>query len=361
MDEPEHEARAAADVLELVPARGRGEDGAGRNLAVFRSHLDEAHPPDEVAAGHTACGGIVGEAQVRVDADEAPAHLPEAELPVREGLDVPHGGATQERGVGALGLRVGAVHAEELAEALEPRGRVVGMIHAHDTKVAPLLFLFDIDGTILSTRGAGREALDEAFLRVCGWPDATRGVPIGGSTDGAIVRGVAARFGHDWTDGPAPYDEAAFEDAYLTALRRRLAVPGRVELCPGVVEILDALAGRAHLALLTGNWVAGARVKLGAVGLADRFGVGAYGGDAVDRNALVPVAQRRADAAGLCYARTVVIGDTPADVACARAGGALAVAVETGHGDVADLVAAGPDLQVPDLARGHAAVLGLLG
>jgi phosphoglycolate phosphatase-like HAD superfamily hydrolase len=235
------------------------------------------------------------------------------------------------------------------------------MIHAHDTMVAPLLFLFDIDGTILSTRGAGREALDEAFLHVCGWPDATRGVPIGGSTDGAIVRGVAARFGHDWLEGPAPYDEAAFEDAYLAALRRRLAVPGRVELCPGVVDLLDALEGRVHLALLTGNWVAGAHVKLDAVGLADRFGVGAYGGDAVDRNALVPVAQLRADQAGLRYARTVVLGDTPADVACARAGGALAVAVETGHGDVADLVAAGPDLQVTDFVRGRDAVLGLLG
>jgi phosphoglycolate phosphatase-like HAD superfamily hydrolase len=234
------------------------------------------------------------------------------------------------------------------------------MIHAHDTMVAPLLFLFDIDGTILSTRGAGREALDEAFLRVCGWPDATRGVPIGGSTDGAIARGVAARFGHDWTDGPAPYDEATLEEAYLAALRRRLDAPGRVELCPGVVELLDALEGRVHLALLTGNWVAGARVKLGAVGLADRFVVGAYGGDAVDRNALVPVAERRADAAGLRYTRTVVIGDTPADVACARAGRALAIAVETGHGDVADLVAAGPDLQVPDLVRGREAVLRLL-
>jgi phosphoglycolate phosphatase-like HAD superfamily hydrolase len=249
---------------------------------------------------------------------------------------------------------------EELAETLEPRGLVVGMIHAHDTMVAPLLFLFDIDGTILSTQGAGREALDEAFLRVCGWPDATRGVPIGGSTDGAIVRGVAARFGHVWTDGPAPYDEAAFEEAYLHALSRRLAAPGRVTLCPGVVELLDALEGRAHLALLTGNWVAGARVKLGAVGLADRFSVGAYGGDAVDRNALVPAARQRADAAGLRYGAAAVIGDTPADVACARAGGALAIAVETGHGDPEALRAARPDLLLSDLSRGRDAVLALL-
>jgi phosphoglycolate phosphatase-like HAD superfamily hydrolase len=232
--------------------------------------------------------------------------------------------------------------------------------------IAPTLFLFDIDGTILRTRGAGREALDEAFHRVCGWHDATRDVPIGGSTDGAIVRGVAARFGHAWPDGaPAPFDLPAVQETYLTALRRRLSESGRLEVLPGVVALVDALADlgpeRAHLGLLTGNWVAGAEVKLGAAGLWGRFRLGAYGDDAVDRNALVPVACARARAAGLTWGRVVVLGDTPADVACARAGGAVAVVVETGMSTPAELAETAPDLQVRDFAEGGAWVRALAG
>jgi phosphoglycolate phosphatase-like HAD superfamily hydrolase len=227
--------------------------------------------------------------------------------------------------------------------------------------VPPPLFLFDIDGTILRTHGAGREALDEAFARVCGWKDATVGVPIGGSTDSAIVRGVAARFGVAWPDDDAaPWDAQAFEDAYLDGLSRRLAT-GRAERCPGVTDLLEALVGRAHVALVTGNWPAGARMKLAAVGLDGRFALGAFGDDAVDRNALVPIACARAREAGWSWSRAVVVGDTPADVACARAGGAMAIAVETGFSPSPDLAAAGPDLLIRDLDAGRGAVLALVG
>lgn len=225
----------------------------------------------------------------------------------------------------------------------------------------PPLFLFDIDGTILRTHGAGREALDEAFARVCGWSDATAGVPIGGSTDSAIVRGVAARFGVAWPeDTAAPWDVRAFEAAYLDGLARRLA-SGRAETCPGVLDLLEALAGRAHVALVTGNWPAGARMKLAAVGLDGRFPLGAFGDDAVDRNALVPIACARARDAGWGWSHVVVVGDTPADVACARAGGAMAIAVETGFSPPTELRAARPDLLIPDLRAGRDAVLALVG
>ena len=208
------------------------------------------------------------------------------------------------------------------------------------------LVLLDIDGTLLRTGGAGRESLDEAFLACFGWEDATRGVYIAGSTDGAILRDVAARLG--------PFDEEALRAAYLVALERRVAVPGRVELCPGVQGLLDALDGRAHLGLLTGNWRAGASVKLRAAGL-DIFSFGAYGDDAIDRNALVPIARSRAPA----HDRVIVIGDTPADVRCARAGGAFAVAVETGFATPEELAQAGPDLQIPDLLKGTGWVVAL--
>jgi len=217
------------------------------------------------------------------------------------------------------------------------------------------LLLFDIDGTLLRTRGAGREALDEAFARVLGWPDATAGISLAGATDGGIVRGVAARFGVAW-DGvsPPPFDLDAVRSAYLGALQERLGHPDRVALCPGVRALVDALAGRAHLALLTGNWRAGAALKLGAVGLWGGWHDGAYGDDHADRNCLVPVARARAEAAGLRFRRVIVIGDTPADIACARAGGALVVAVETGFASGEELAAARPDLLLPDLERGRA-------
>ncbi len=228
--------------------------------------------------------------------------------------------------------------------------------------IAPVLLLFDIDGTLLRTGGAGREALDDAFAQVFGWPQATRGVPIAGSTDSAIVRGVASRFGHTWEDdAPTAY---AVKAAYLAALSARIDVVGPVEACPGVHTLLDSLTamgpGYTAMGLVTGNWRAGARAKLGSIGLGERFAVGAYGDDAVDRHALVPIACARARAAGLAFERVVVIGDTPADVACARAGGALAVAVETGFAPREELVASGPDLLLEDLATGADAFHALL-
>ncbi len=229
--------------------------------------------------------------------------------------------------------------------------------------VAPDLLLFDIDGTLLRARAAGRESLDEAFFRVCGWRGATEGVSLAGSTDSAICRAVGARHGCGW-DGPdsaAPYDVAAVRAAYVQALEVRLSEPGRASACPGVHALLDRLAGRAHIALLTGNWLEGAARKLAAIGLAhDRFVIGAYGDDAVTRDGLVPVAEARARAAGLRWRRAIVIGDTPADVSCARAGGAVAVAVETGFATRSELERAAPDLLLPDLERGAEWLLALV-
>ena len=217
------------------------------------------------------------------------------------------------------------------------------------------LLLFDIDGTLLRTRGAGRDALDEAFQAVCGWEQATAGISLAGATDGGIVRAVATRFGAwDARAGAAEVDVLAVQARYLAALARRLSEPARVEVCAGVHTLLAGLAGRAHVGLLTGNWRAGAALKLAAAGIAVDWVDGAFGDDAADRNLLVPVARARAAAAGLRYRRVVVIGDTPADVACARAGGAVAVAVETGFASPESLAASRPDLTLPDLERGRA-------
>lgn len=220
------------------------------------------------------------------------------------------------------------------------------------------LVLFDIDGTLLRTRGAGREALDEAFDAVCGWRAATEGVYVAGSTDERILRDVAALRGEVWDEARTP----ALRTAYLAGLARRVVMPARSELCPGVVETLAALRERPHVevALLTGNWEAGAVIKLAAVGLGDTFAWGAYADDAVERDALVPIARARAAARGRPADRILVIGDTPADVRCARAGDALAVAVETGFATHEAIAAERPDLQVRDLARGLPWLLALV-
>lgn len=222
----------------------------------------------------------------------------------------------------------------------------------------PTLVLFDIDGTLLRTRAAGREALDDAFAALCGWRGATDGVYLAGSTDERIVRDVAHKHGETWDAARTP----ALRELYLAALARRVEEPGRAERCPGISTALAALAERPHVttALLTGNWVRGAEVKLGAVGLAETFRWGAYADDEEDRDRLVPVARRRAAERGFRGERVVVIGDTPADVRCARAGGALAVAVETGFATDTGLAQARPDLQVPDLGVGLAWFLALV-
>ncbi len=219
------------------------------------------------------------------------------------------------------------------------------------------LVCFDIDGTMLRTRGAGREALDEAFLALYGWNLATEGVNVAGATDDVICRDVAARFGEHWTPARTP----VLVGRYLVGLRRRLDDPARSEVLPGVCALLDALAGRAHVALLTGNWEIGAGVKLRAVALDRRFEWGVFSEDAFDRDGLVPAARARAAERGLTVGEVMVLGDTVSDVKCARAGGARAVVVETGFSTPEDLANARPDLQVANLTEGLGWILAMVG
>lgn len=217
------------------------------------------------------------------------------------------------------------------------------------------LFLYDIDGTILSTGGAGRSALDEAFELLHGVSGAFTQVHFGGRTDPGIVAQAFELAGLEQGEG----DFEALIQAYLPRLQRRLDAH-TPELKPGILELLDATDELGINALLTGNMEAGAQRKLSAVGLWDRFAMGAYGDDSPRRNDLVPVAEARARAAGLNFEQTLVLGDTVHDVACARAGGAIAVAVCTGWSDRQALAASEPDLLVEDLVAGAQALLDLV-
>jgi phosphoglycolate phosphatase-like HAD superfamily hydrolase len=213
------------------------------------------------------------------------------------------------------------------------------------------LILFDIDGTLVLTGGAGGRAMSLAFEEIFSVRDAFTGMPMAGRTDAWILADGAAAHGIP-PDAP---ELARFHDAYIRHLLVELEKPGaRKGVMPGVRELLDSLAGRDDLqvALLTGNYEAGARIKLEYFDLWRYFPCGAFGDDAPNRNGLVPKAIARVAACGgpqFEAADAVVIGDTPLDVACAAVVGARSIAVATGSHTVDDLRAAGADVVMQDL------------
>jgi phosphoglycolate phosphatase len=211
------------------------------------------------------------------------------------------------------------------------------------------LFLFDIDGTLLTTDGAGRAALKSAGADLFAIEEDLRTINVSGSTDTAIVQEILRH--HSLEDSTASVNR--FLGGYLVWLRQHLAAQSGAIL-PGVISLLDVLAqdGQA-IGLLTGNVRRGAVIKLTAHGIWDRFSFGAFGDDDADRNRLGPIAKRRAEAAmntQFAEHEIFVIGDTPKDIACARAFGAVAVAVATGRYSLANLGEHQPDHLFRDLA-----------
>ncbi|HYK81818.1 MAG TPA: HAD family hydrolase [Gemmatimonadales bacterium] len=220
------------------------------------------------------------------------------------------------------------------------------------------LVLFDIDGTLLSTDGAGRRAIQRALLDETGTAGPIEGYRLDGKTDPQIVHDLLTLAAH-----PAALDDeriAAVCHRYVEHLRAELAAPPRAtKLMAGVGELLEALQRyeaerRAMVGLLTGNLAAGAALKLRAAGLdPQRFRVGAYGSDSHRRSDLPAVAAARAAAlAGVPFegADVVIVGDTPADVACGQPIGARSLAVATGSYDVVALRAAGAAVVFATLA-----------
>jgi phosphoglycolate phosphatase-like HAD superfamily hydrolase len=212
------------------------------------------------------------------------------------------------------------------------------------------LLLFDIDGTLLTSGGAGERALRLGFRDRFGIDDDLSSVEIAGRTDSGIVREMLAAHRLPAT----PENIAAFLDGYLHHLAEEIPrTPGR--LLPGILPLLDALQPRADivLALLTGNLARGAEIKLRHYGVWHYFEFGAFADDHHDRNQLGPFAQARARAQrGIEFPpeRVFVLGDTPHDIACARAIGAKVIAIATGKFSQADLAAHAPDFIFDDLA-----------
>jgi phosphoglycolate phosphatase len=222
------------------------------------------------------------------------------------------------------------------------------------------LVLFDIDGTILSTEGAGRRAMEGALLSAFGKPGSST-YRYDGKTDMQIVRELMRDEGMDDDAIESRLHEVL--DDYLVRLDQELARESRrLLLYDGVVALLDALDAREdrHVGLLTGNVVGGAERKLRAVGIdPGRFCIGAFGSDHEHRPSLPGIALERSRAsldASFSGDRLVIIGDTPADIHCGRGVGARAIAVATGHYSVDDLAAHEPAAVFADL-RDTAAVM----
>jgi len=200
-----------------------------------------------------------------------------------------------------------------------------------------------------------------AFDELFSVPDAFRGVPMPGRTDARILTDAAAAHGIP-ADSP---ELVGFPRLYFERLAGELDKPGpRKGVMPGIRPLLDTLSARddVHLALLTGNYEAAAQLKLQYFDLWRYFRGGAFGDRAPDRNELLPRAVAHVAQCGgpsVQASEAVVIGDTPLDVACARASGARSIAVATGSHSVDDLRHAGADVVFQDLAD-TAAVLAAL-
>jgi phosphoglycolate phosphatase-like HAD superfamily hydrolase len=231
------------------------------------------------------------------------------------------------------------------------------------------LILFDIDGTMLWTDGAGRRAIHRALVDEMGTAGPIDGYRFDGKTDPQIVRELLTLAGH--VNAEAAHLIEAVCLRYLDLLAVELAKDTHAtRVLPGVVELLEALepheaAGRVMVGLLTGNLVGGAELKLRSAGIDPaRFAVGAYGSDSGKRADLPAIAAERAGrlAGGgrrFTGADLFVIGDTPDDVACCLPMGAKSVGVATGYFDVPALRAAGATHVFADLGD-TAAVLDAL-
>jgi phosphoglycolate phosphatase len=208
------------------------------------------------------------------------------------------------------------------------------------------LILFDIDGTLIRANGAGKVAMVRALEEVFGTSGPSEAYRMAGKTDPLIIRDLLT------AAGIAPAEiEAGLQQVYDLMASHGLQsfVQQGIMACPGVTELLSALAGREDvlLGLLTGNISQTAPLKLAAAGInPGLFRVGAYGSDHADRNSLPPIAMSRAaELTGQSFSgnNTIIIGDTPADITCARVSGARSLAVASGGYSAATLAEYQPD------------------
>jgi len=210
--------------------------------------------------------------------------------------------------------------------------------------------LFDIDGTLLDSGGAGTRSLNLAFEEIFAVKDAFRTISMAGKTDMQILKEGFVLHDIDCSNGNIP----EFFRSYTRHLRESIGKScGHIK--PGIREALRELQSQkgSVLGLLTGNIEEGARIKLDCFGLNSYFKVGAFGNDAEDRDRLLPIAVDKLykqSSMQVNFRDCIVIGDTPRDVSCAKPYGAFSVAVATGPYSAVTLSEAGADVVFKDLS-----------
>ncbi len=204
------------------------------------------------------------------------------------------------------------------------------------------LILFDIDGTLIHTGGAGVSSLNRAFDELFGIKEAFEDISMAGKTDPQIIKEGLKSHGFPHLDG----NVRALINGYLRFLRKEINNPRR-HIKPGVKELLNVLREQGmSLGLLTGNLEDGSKIKLGAFGLNEYFLDGAFGSDHEDRDRLLPVALEKFSGKGFDFSpkECVIVGDTPRDVRCAKVHGAHCIAVATGPYSKEDLLSTDADI-----------------
>jgi len=210
--------------------------------------------------------------------------------------------------------------------------------------------LFDIDGTLIDSGGAGVLALNLAFQDLFSVTDAFRSIKMAGKTDLQILHEGMKLHNIISSNGVVP----AFFESYIAHLRKTMrATDGHVKA--GIREALSEIGNSEEfvLGLLTGNIEQGAMIKLEAFDLDRYFETGAYGNEHADRNRLLPIAReklRKSRALDIDYRDCIVVGDTPRDVECSKPYGAYAIAVATGPYSYSSLSETAADMVFHDLS-----------
>ncbi len=217
------------------------------------------------------------------------------------------------------------------------------------------VILFDIDGTLIQSGGAGRLALARAFEKANNWKNALDGITLHGKTDPAIVEWVYLQRRHS---PPTSAETARIYGLYLGELADTLEEAEGFRVLPGVGRLLARLSVRedAMTGLATGNIERGAREKLRRARLNHRFAFGGFGSDAKERSDIIRAGVERARERmpGGVEPFLWVVGDTPADVQAGKAAGVRTVAVSTGGADAETLRETRPDVLLADLGDAEA-------
>jgi phosphoglycolate phosphatase-like HAD superfamily hydrolase len=207
------------------------------------------------------------------------------------------------------------------------------------------LLLFDIDGTLIHSGGAGKAAMERSFEKIYGLKDGFQGVQLMGRTDPSILLEALGQHHLEWKDA----EVEKFREYYFWFLEEEIEKPRPDKaLCPGVLPLLSALQQErdVELGLLTGNWKYSGLTKLRHFGIDGFFNFGAFADDSIRREELVPFAvDRYAKTSGMTSDKETVfvIGDTPLDIQCARPHGVKTVAVATGMHSLETLRSENPD------------------